>query len=125
MGGVEWLHLPISGAGLSAAGDRECVKCAAAAVAGKLKAGKHVAVHCSAGLHRTGVVGYLGLRILGFSKAAAFELLGQIRWDTRAELERIYFRSQSAVAAANTEAPANLITAAEEILAGIPLAGDS
>lgn len=109
---VEWLHLPISGAALESPGDRDAVKAAASAVAERLRSGKTVAVHCSAGLHRTGIVGYLALRLLGWSMGGAFELLGQIRWETRAELEKIFWKSQSTT----PDAPANLISIAEELL---------
>lgn len=109
---AEWLHLPVSGARLEGAGDHDTVKDAARAVAERLKAGKTVAIHCSAGLHRTGVVGYLSLRLLGMTMAEAFELLGQIRWETRAELEKIYFKNQSTT----PDSPANLISAAEDML---------
>jgi len=111
--GVEWLHLPISGASLQGDNDRATVKAAASALTDRLKIGKTVVVHCSAGLHRTGIVGYLALRLLGHSMASAFELLGQVRWETRAELEKIHFKSQSS--APNAEA-SKLITAAEELL---------
>ncbi|CAD7944623.1 unnamed protein product [Amoebophrya sp. A120] len=76
----EWVHLPISGAAMQdAEKDRTAVTRAAALVAASLLRGKTVAVHCSAGLHRTGIVGYTALRILGFSQPMAFELLGQGR----------------------------------------------
>jgi len=108
----EWLHLPISGAALEDSGDRTAVKAAATAVVEHLKSGKTVAVHCSAGLHRTGAVGYLTLRLLGWSKGGAFELLGQIRWETRAELEKIYYKGLASA----PDPPANLVSVAEELL---------
>jgi len=114
---VEWLHLPVSGAALADAGDRDAVKEAATAVAKRLSSGKVVAVHCSAGLHRTGVVGYLALRLLGWSMPGAFELLGQIRFETRAELEKIYYRRQSAECQSSEPGGvANMISSAEELL---------
>lgn len=109
---VEWLHLPISGAALEGPGDRDAVMTAASAVAERLRSGKTIAVHCSAGLHRTGIVGYLALRLLGWSRGGAFELLGQIRWETRAELEKIFWKSRSTT----PDTPANLIVIAEELL---------
>jgi len=109
---VEWLHLPISGAALESPGDSDAVRAAASAVAERLKSGKTVAAHCSAGLHRTGIVGYLALRLLGWSMGGAFELLGQIRNETRTELEKIFWKSQSTT----PDAPANLISIAEELL---------
>lgn len=107
---VEWLHLPISGANLEDPEDKPSALTAAQAVVERLQEGKIVAVHCSAGLHRTGLVGYLALRLLGRSMPTAFELLGQIRWETRAEIvERGYYTRHSGDAA-------NIIRVAEELL---------
>eukprot|EP00930_Biecheleria_cincta_P047603 TRINITY_DN33030_c0_g1_i1.p1 TRINITY_DN33030_c0_g1~~TRINITY_DN33030_c0_g1_i1.p1 ORF type:complete len:577 (-),score=102.72 TRINITY_DN33030_c0_g1_i1:179-1909(-) len=110
--GVEWLHQVISGASLQGPGDREIVKAAAIVVAERLRSGKTVAVHCSAGLHRTGIVGYLALRLLGHSLASTFELLGRIRYETRAELEKIHYKKRSS----SPDAPASLVAVAEELL---------
>merc|ERR1712224_710290 len=103
--------MPISGAHLDDPGDRPSAIDAASAVAEYLKAGRCVAVHCSAGLHRTGIVGYLTLRLLGKSKPAAFELLGQVRWETRAELESIHYGSKGYSAQA-----VDFISVAEELV---------
>lgn len=110
--GVEWLHQVLSGASLQGHDDRESVKTAAVAVAERLRSGKAVAVHCSAGLHRTGIVGYLALRFLGRSMPSAFELLGRVRWETRAELEKIHFKNQPS----SPDAAARLVAVAEELL---------
>lgn len=108
---VEWLHLPISGACLEDPADKPTALAAARAVAERLQAGRTVAVHCSAGLHRTGLVGYLALRLLGRPMPGAFELLGQIRWETRLEIvEKGYYKQQGAFAAAN------IISVAEEMV---------
>lgn len=112
--GVEWLHHPISGAALRGDGDRSAVMAAANAVVEQLRLGRTVAVHCSAGLHRTGIVAYMALRLLGFSLASAFELLGRVRWETRAELEKLHFRNQPGKA----DATAKLVAVAEEMLVG-------
>merc|ERR1712008_32565 len=110
--GVEWLHLPISGAALKANGDQAAVKAAASAVVQRVTQSNAVAVHCSAGLHRTGIVGYLALRLLGHSMASSFELLGQIRWETRRELEQLHFNDKSTT----PDAPGKLVSIAEELL---------
>jgi len=110
--GVEWLHLPISGASLQGSDDQAAVKAAASAVVQRVTQGKAVAVHCSAGLHRTGIVGYLALRLLGHSMASSFELLGQIRWETRRELERLHFKKESTT----PDTPGQLVSVAEELL---------
>merc|ERR1712032_111546 len=95
--------------------DRATVKAAASIVAEQLKAQKSVVVHCSAGLHLTGIVGYLTLRLLGHTMASASELLGQIRWETRVELEKIHFKNQPSA----PDGPGKLIAVAEELLAEV------
>jgi len=109
---VEWLHIPISGASLQGNGDQAAVKAAASAVVQRVAQGKAVAVHCSAGLHRTGIVGYLTLRLLGHSMASSFELLGQIRLETRKELECLHYKKESTT----PDSPAKLVSVAEELL---------
>jgi len=109
---VEWLHIPISGASLQGNGDQAAVKAAASAVVQRVAQGKAVAVHCSAGLHRTGIVGYLTLRLFGHSMASSFELLGQIRLETRKELECLHYKKEST----KPDSPAKLVSVAEELL---------
>mmetsp|Transcript_82519 Transcript_82519/g.129926 ORF Transcript_82519/g.129926 Transcript_82519/m.129926 type:complete len:292 (+) Transcript_82519:1-876(+) len=121
--GVEWHHMPITGAALEGANDREMVISAAGLVDCLLKSGKCVVVHCSAGLHRTGIVAYLALRLGGHSKSSAFELLGQVRWDTRAELERLHYRSLR-ILGAEHGATMDLVGIAECLLQN-RIAGDS
>merc|ERR1712125_194452 len=74
--GKEWIHIPISGAALEDESDRDSVMRAAKIVHERLQCGEGVVVHCSAGLHRTGIVAYLALRLGNRSKAVSLELLG-------------------------------------------------
>jgi len=92
--------------------DQAAVKAAASAVVQRVAQGKAVAVHCSAGLHRTGIVGYLTLRLFGHSMASSFELLGQIRLETRKELECLHYKKEST----KPDSPAKLVSVAEELL---------
>ena len=43
-------------------------------------------VHCSAGLHRTGVTGYSLMRLSGLNEADAYEALGTMRKVTREDV---------------------------------------
>ena len=43
-------------------------------------------MHCSAGLHRTGYVGYILLRLMGLDESAAFEALKELRPITAEEV---------------------------------------
>jgi protein-tyrosine phosphatase len=44
-----------------------------------LKEGNKIYIHCSAGIHRTGMISYGLLRFLGKEKGEAFELLQSLR----------------------------------------------
>lgn len=50
-----------------------------AALSNLIAAGAHVAVHCSAGIHRTGMFGYALLRTCGLAPEAAAETLATLR----------------------------------------------
>jgi hypothetical protein len=58
---------------------REAIAAALAEVAALVDGGARVAVHCSAGIHRTGMFGYALLRTCGLEPAAARETLGALR----------------------------------------------
>lgn len=48
-----------------------------------IEAGESVLVHCSAGIHRTGMMAFALLRWLGISEADALATLGELRSATR------------------------------------------
>jgi len=50
--------------------------------------GVSVTIHCSAGLHRTGVVSYAALRRAGLDEAQALDAIGRLRPATARELPR-------------------------------------
>jgi hypothetical protein len=52
-------------------------------IAARLAGGASVLVHCSAGIHRTGMISYGLLRSLGFEAAEALASLGRMRTHTR------------------------------------------
>lgn len=56
---------------------------------------ERIIVHCSAGLHRTGVYLYVLLRVLGDTPEEALEKLGASREQTFEEFARLDFWSQA------------------------------
>jgi protein-tyrosine phosphatase len=75
--GLSWIWCPLKGADINAPLDavRAALKDGKAALA----AGGAVIVHCSAGIHRTGMFGYALLRVAGLDRDAALEKLHELR----------------------------------------------
>jgi len=89
-----WLHLPLSGkrAIIRRSGDRSAEDTTSLArateVSELLLAGASVVVHCAAGQHRTGVVCYLALRLVGQGPDEALESILGSRPITHVEMTR-------------------------------------
>ena len=82
-----WVWLPVTGGGLEALENTPMVQHLRqlnAALEG-VDAPK-IYLHCSAGLHRTGYVGYILLRLMGLNEGAAFEALKELRPITAEEV---------------------------------------
>jgi hypothetical protein len=75
--GLTWIGCPLQGADIAAPLD--AVAPALAAATRALAAGGAVVVHCSAGIHRTGMFGYALLRCTGLDPDAARATLRQLR----------------------------------------------
>merc|ERR1712070_820590 len=93
MGGLQWLHLPLSGkravtdpqpSDMDAASLRRVAE-----VAALLQHGESVVVHCAAGMHRTGVVCYLALRHVGQGEEEALASILASREITHAEVTKV------------------------------------
>jgi len=85
--GLDWHHFPLSGRKMEASADRISLS-SIPSIVEFLKNGKHVVVHCAAGMHRTGVCLYLILRWMGNSQNESLEKIQHIRPVIRAELEK-------------------------------------
>ena len=83
-----WSHVPLSGGRVNGPRDAASLCKVVAEVVGLLRAGEHVVIHCAAGLHRTGIVGYLVLRCTGLANAAAMAGLLAMREITHEEMAR-------------------------------------
>ena len=84
--GLGWHHLPLSGRRLEQPADQAALARLPAVLAAL--PGRRMVVHCSAGLHRTGLVLYLLARLAGDSPEAAVAAVAQSRLLTAEELCR-------------------------------------
>lgn len=75
--GLAWIWCPLNGGDVRTRFDAVAEGLAAATAA--LAAGGRVVVHCSAGIHRTGMVGYALLRCTGLDADAARAALRELR----------------------------------------------
>jgi protein-tyrosine phosphatase len=74
---LTWIWCPLKGADITA--PPEAVSAALDTGRAALHGGGAVAIHCSAGIHRTGMFGYALLRHVGLNREAAFAKLRELR----------------------------------------------
>jgi protein-tyrosine phosphatase len=77
--GIEWIWVELPNGQQPRPEMRDAITAALAKVATLVGAGAHVAIHCSAGIHRTGLFGYALLRTSGLEPGAAKEALAALR----------------------------------------------
>ena len=75
--GKHGVHIPFTVYGLKDV--TPLVRARVGRLANALGHGKHVHVHCAAGVHRTGVVGYALLRLNGYTPDSALQAIEEIR----------------------------------------------
>jgi predicted protein tyrosine phosphatase len=98
--GMEWTWLPLASSRTTT--DESVlrrVEDGLIALAANLDHGEALALHCSAGIHRTGIVAYALLRTCGYTAEQALELIAQMRPLTRANLTGERLRFAEAIAA--------------------------
>ena len=86
--GMEWVWLPLENGRPPEGSVAESVLSVLPTLAERLGAGRSVLIHCSAGIHRTGMVAYALLRWFGHDEEPALALIGQMRAHTREGLQR-------------------------------------
>jgi hypothetical protein len=80
-GGIHWVHLPLEGRhSLLQPNEQDLASISQIHLVAELLAHGHsVVVHCAAGMHRTGFVCYLALRLCNFSPNDSLRKLQQMR----------------------------------------------
>lgn len=78
-GGVRWIWLPLPNGAPPPLERDDDIRSGFAQIAAALAAGGRVLVHCSAGIHRTGMMAFGLLRFLGLSPAEAKGALALLR----------------------------------------------
>ena len=77
--GLTWIWCPLANGQPPDAQVTATIRRVLAELAGLVEEGAAVLVHCSAGIHRTGMFGYALLRQLGLDRAAARSKLTELR----------------------------------------------
>lgn len=91
--GIEWLWFPFSASRPHQGEALEEVRALFRNLQGLLSAGGRIYIHCSAGIHRTGMIAYGLLRFLGKDRSEAGKLLRSLRKVTAEQVgeERLYW----------------------------------
>jgi len=88
--GLQWHWLKVANANKVSDQERLLFKSLVHTVYAAILDNKSVLVHCSAGLHRTGMFAYALLRHANLDQAKALEIIGQMRPATQEALEDKY-----------------------------------
>lgn len=98
--GLAWTWLPLAN-GQPPTGEEawRAIERGLATLAAHLRQGESLALHCSAGIHRTGMIAYALLRTLGNTPEQALDAIERMRPVTRAGLTDARQRFGDAIAA--------------------------
>ena len=77
--GLTWIWIPLVGASVPDPARDDELRQACRELCELIAAGGHLVVHCSAGIHRTGMFGYALLRQCGLDQEAARAKLAELR----------------------------------------------
>lgn len=98
--GLAWTWLPLdSGRPPTGEGAWREIERGLATLAAQLSAGESLALHCSAGIHRTGMIAYALLRAMGEEPEQALDAIERMRPVTRAGLTAAHLSFGDAIAA--------------------------
>lgn len=85
--GIDWLWLPLPNGDTPTGASRDLLAQGIERLSASLGQGSRILLHCSAGIHRTGMVAYALLRRLGYTRTGALEQIGLMREHTRLGLQ--------------------------------------
>src|SRR5262249_28223717 len=85
---IEWVWLPLENGQPPHGPAAEAILAALPALAQRLESGRSLLIHCSAGIHRTGMVAFALLRWHGYSEEEALAAIGKMRVHTGAGVQR-------------------------------------
>jgi protein-tyrosine phosphatase len=82
---MSWIWVPLQGANKRLLGNNkthELIRNGLIECRARLERGEVLLIHCAAGIHRTGLFTYALLRISGFSRNAALDVIKEVRLKT-------------------------------------------
>src|SRR5690606_15236924 len=77
--GIDWIWFPFSASTPHKGDDLQSVFELFGQVHNRLDKGEKIYIHCSAGIHRTGMITYGLLRYIGYEAAEAQKMLAELR----------------------------------------------
>jgi len=86
--GMDWSWIPLASGRPPQGRQNAPIVEALPRLSAELDAGKSLLIHCSAGMHRTGMITYALLRYRGHGEEAALELIQTLRYHTWTALKR-------------------------------------
>ncbi|WP_439624654.1 protein-tyrosine phosphatase family protein [Gemmata sp.] len=86
--GIEWFWLPLENGQPPQGPVAEAILAALPLLWRRLDAGRSILIHCSAGIHRTGMIGYSLLRWRGHAVDDALAVIEKMRLHTRNGIQR-------------------------------------
>ncbi|WP_439626557.1 protein-tyrosine phosphatase family protein [Gemmata sp.] len=86
--GIEWVWLPLENGQPPRGTASEAVLAALPVLAERLDGGRSILIHCSAGIHRTGMVAFALMRWHSYTEEQGLAAIGRMRAHTGAGVQR-------------------------------------